>query len=244
MACIYPAMKSLGSICKHPPYTHEQIAGVRAADGSYMSRATAEYPSEMYQAIAAIISPLCSPSKRQILDLALAQAAIPIKQLELPVSYEDGGGLHSEPDWSRPFRSVPDSLHELRRQWVQILLKDKLIDKRQHFFNAGDVNPPFDQHDLEPFKQSLSKFIQSNGMIPDWSTRPDQPMHLAIMASLSKIMDDKDTTLFPMLLEGAPAGFDRKDFWAMQEEIRNLEHCKTGSACVPAICSFLCKGCF
>ena len=89
-----------------------------------MSRATAEYPSEMCQAIAAIISPLCFPSKRQILDLASAQAAIPIKQLgDLPVSYEDGGGLHSEPDWSRPFRSVPDSLHELRRQWVQTLLQ-------------------------------------------------------------------------------------------------------------------------
>jgi len=39
------------------------------------------------------------PSKRQILDLASVQAAVPIKQLgELPVSYEDGGGLHSEPD--------------------------------------------------------------------------------------------------------------------------------------------------
>ena len=28
-------------------------------------------------------------------------------------------------------------------------------------------------------------------------------MHLAIMTSLSTIMNDKDTTLFPMLLEGA-----------------------------------------
>ena len=45
-------------------------------------------------------------------------------------------------------------------------------------------------------------------MTPDWSIRPDQPMHVAIMTSLSKIMDDKDTTLFPMLLEGAPTGFD------------------------------------
>ena len=174
-----------------------------------MSRATAEYPSEMCQAIAAIISPLCGPSQRQILDLTSAQAAIPIKQLgELPVSYEDGGGLHSEPDWSRPFRSVPDSLHELRRQWVQILLQNQLIDKFQKFFKTGEANPPFDQHDLEPFKQSLSSFIQSHGMTPDWSIRPDQPMHLAIMTSLSKIMDDKDTTLFPMLLEGAPTGFD------------------------------------
>ena len=45
-------------------------------------------------------------------------------------------------------------------------------------------------------------------MTPDWSIRPDQPMHLAIMTSLSKIMNDKDTTFFSTLLEGAPTGFD------------------------------------
>jgi hypothetical protein len=44
-------------------------------------------------------------------------------------------------------------------------------------------------------------------MTPDWSIHPDQPMHLAIMTSLSTIMNDKDTTLFPMLLEGAATGF-------------------------------------
>ena len=45
-------------------------------------------------------------------------------------------------------------------------------------------------------------------MIPDWSIRSDQPMHLEIMAALSRIMGDKDSTLFPMLREGAPTGFD------------------------------------
>eukprot|EP00435_Cladocopium_sp_Y103_P038655 s2653_g10.t1 len=33
-------------------------------------------------------------------------------------------------------------------------------------------------------------------------------MHLSIMAALSTIMNDKDQTLFPMLLQGAPTGFD------------------------------------
>ena len=97
-------------------------------------RATAEYPTEMCQAIAGLIAPLCSPSQRQLLDLDAAQTYIPIKQLnELPVSYEDGGGLFSEPDWSRPHRSVPDCLHDLRQQWVQIVLKNGLVNKLKAF---------------------------------------------------------------------------------------------------------------
>jgi hypothetical protein len=45
-------------------------------------------------------------------------------------------------------------------------------------------------------------------MLPDWSIREDQPLHLSIMAALSRILGDNDTTLFPMLLAGAPTGFD------------------------------------
>jgi hypothetical protein len=209
LACTYPAMKSLGAICSHPPGTHEKIAGVKHADGSYKSRDTAEYPAEMCQAIAGLIFPLCSPSQGQLLDAISAQACIPTKPLDaLPVSYEDGGGLHSEPDWSRPYRSVPDALHNLRRQWVQILLKNGLIEKMRAFFNSGDNQPPFNDHDLQPFRESMTTFIQSHGLTPDWSIRADQPMHLSIMASLSQILADKDTSLFPMLLEGAPTGFD------------------------------------
>ena len=76
------------------------------------------------------------------------------------------------------------------------------------FFTSGDNQPPFDNHDLQPFRQSMTTFIQSHGLTPDWSIRADQPMHLSMMASLSQILGDKDTTLFPMLLEGAPTGFD------------------------------------
>ena len=139
----------------------------------------------------------------------LPKRIFPIQQLnELPVSYEDGGGLFSEPDWSRPHRSVPDCFHDLRQQWVQIVLKNGLVNKLKTFFASGDVQPPFNDQDIQPFKQSLSEFIQKHDMIPDWSIRSDQPMHLEIMAALSRIMGDKDSTLFPMLREGAPTGFD------------------------------------
>ena len=133
-------MKSLGTVCGHPPGTHEQIAGARNPDGSYKSRATAEYPSEMCSAIADIISPLCSPDSGRLLDLSSVQQYIPIKQLsDLPVSYEDGGGLFSEPDWSRPFRAVPDTFQSLRRQWVKLLLNNGLIQKNEILFHSGDT---------------------------------------------------------------------------------------------------------
>ena len=47
----------------------------------------------------------------------------------------------------------------------------------------------------------------THGMKADWSLRADQPMHLEIMAALSTIMDDKDKSLFNMLRDGAPTGF-------------------------------------
>ena len=209
LACTYPAMKSLGQVCGHPQGSHEQIAGARNPDGSYKSRNTAEYPMEMCNAIAELISPLCSPEHGQVLDLSSVQQHVPIKHLsDLPVSYEDGGGLFSEPDWSRPFRTVPDTFQALRRQWVKILLNMGLTQKMQSFFNSGDAHPPFTDEDLTPFKQTLTEFIQSHGLVADWSIREDQPMQLSIMAALSRILDDRDTTLFPMLLAGAPTGFD------------------------------------
>ena len=76
------------------------------------------------------------------------------------------------------------------------------------FFNSGDAQPPFTEEDLIPFKNTLTEFIQSHGLVPDWSIRADQPMQLSIMAALSRILDDRDTTLFPMLLAGVPTGFD------------------------------------
>ena len=57
----------------------------------------------MCSAIAKLISPLCQ-SQSTTLDLATATALIPKKGLhDFPISYEDGGGLSSQPDWSRPY---------------------------------------------------------------------------------------------------------------------------------------------
>lgn len=113
-----------------------------------------------------------------------------------------------EPDWNRPCCTTPDIFQALRRQWATILLNNSLVTNMNLFFNSGDDQLPFTDEDLSPFKPSLSEFIQSHGLVPDWSIREDQPMQLSIMAAVSSFLDDRDKTLFPILLAGAPPGFD------------------------------------
>ena len=150
----------------------------------------------MCAAIAELISPLCSPDQGQLLDLHSVQTFIAIKQLgDLPISYEDGGGLFPEPDWSRPYRSVPVAFRDLRRQWVQLLLRNGLINNMKAFFTSGDTQPPFTDEELLHFKQSLTEFIQSRGMLPDWPTREDQPMHLSVYQSWQRCHASWATTI-------------------------------------------------
>ena len=117
LACSYTSMSSLGTVCNHPKNSHEIIAG-QTEDGSFRSRKRAEYPTSMCSAIATLISPLCQ-SHPTILDLATTTALIPKKGLnDFPSSYEDGGGLSSQPDWSRPYRQESDVSHSLRKSWM------------------------------------------------------------------------------------------------------------------------------
>ncbi len=42
----------------------------------------------------------------------------------------------------------------------------------------------------------------------DWSIPDDQPMCLHVLHALQKLMQDKDTSLFPYLISGVPPGFE------------------------------------
>ncbi|CAL1130286.1 unnamed protein product [Cladocopium goreaui] len=64
----------------------EPLLRARNPDGSYKSRATAEYPSEMCSAIADIISPLCSPEFGD--KLAIGKLGIPIGSTLLAVRHQ------------------------------------------------------------------------------------------------------------------------------------------------------------
>jgi hypothetical protein len=51
-----PDIFAMARSCPHPPGSHQQIAGVRLPDGTFMSRITAEYPPELARVLATIIS--------------------------------------------------------------------------------------------------------------------------------------------------------------------------------------------
>ena len=53
-ACNRPAISAVASVCPHPEGFHPPISGVRAPDGSFLTRATANYPPSLARALAEI----------------------------------------------------------------------------------------------------------------------------------------------------------------------------------------------
>lgn len=49
--------------CPHAFGEHQQITGVRLADGTFFSRLTAEYPEELADALATVIAPFVTRGK-------------------------------------------------------------------------------------------------------------------------------------------------------------------------------------
>ena len=122
---------------------------------------------KLCQQFALLVSPLLSHEGNS-LDLSSATRLIPTKGLhDLPVSHEDGGGLHSQPDWSRPSRSEPDCFHDLRAKWLQLLTEMKLPQRLPEYFSSKSTEPPFDEQILEPFANALTEFLTEAGQPVD-----------------------------------------------------------------------------
>ncbi len=201
-------LSHLGCICDHPPGSHDNIAGVRAASREYISRQTAEYPEPLCQALSQYIAPVVSKSK---LDLSISdvEASLPIKPNDSPpFARQDGGGLPSQGDWSAPPDDAVDIFRTLRHNWMSHIIQRKLDRKLLACFSKQDPNPPFSDDDLIPFRRWLVEFLEAQGVQVDWRIPDDQPMYLHILHALQKLMQDKDTSLFPYLICGVPTGFD------------------------------------
>ena len=92
-------------------------AGVRTADGRYLSRQTAEYPPELAQQFAQIIFPLLS-DQNQELTLDNFERWLSIKDINAPpFSRQDGAGLKSQGDWSGAHQ-FEDSFQVLRKKFL------------------------------------------------------------------------------------------------------------------------------
>ena len=138
-------LTQMGAICKHQRGTHESVIGSRAPDGSFNSRKTSEYPKKLCQTFAKIASPLIQPGSQE-LTVAESLSLVPPKDLwETPWSSEDGGGIPSQPDWSRPNRTLPDVFQSLRTRFFKQILDQKLhLDFLAHI-DSQNPDPPFDE---------------------------------------------------------------------------------------------------
>ena len=208
-ATSFSALQKLGSTCRHSQSDHESIAGRHNAAGDFLSKDTACYPDSLADAFAELVDPLLSDHP---VDLAwpFPNAILPTKGYDdFPKSSEDGGGLFSLPDWSQSNRQATDSLHNLRVKWRQMIL-DQRLDRQLLAYVAQrpSADPPFSEETLQSFMNELNHFIRMHGLTPDWSIREHQPMRLGILAALSTIMGDKDTTLFGELQAGVSTGFN------------------------------------
>ena len=207
-ASSYQAICDLGALCNHPPHSHESMRGLDETSGEFRSRQTACYPEDLAQKFATIILPLVSHNAQ---DWAWKDrhALLPIKgRCDPPISYEDGAGLWSLPDWSLPGREDPDTFQSMRQAWVQKILESRL-DKQLLLYFSQDVHaaPPFSDEVIQPFRNLLIEFFTQQGISLDWTVREHQPMHLMILQAFGLVMKDRDTTLFPSLINGVMTGF-------------------------------------
>lgn len=127
--------------CPHGFGVHQQITGVRMADGTFFSRLTAEYPEELACALATLIAPFVSKGNT-VLPLDKWTTMLPPK-LEWPKVHqriEDGGGLPS----SALHMSWPlsDPLVALRSRWFKRLSDTKQCVKIVAAFLSGCDEPP------------------------------------------------------------------------------------------------------
>ena len=136
--------------CPHAAGGHQQIAGVRMAAGTFLSRITAEYPADLAHALATIIAPYVTKGSIE-LPLDTWQDALPktLKWPQLPTRMEDGGGLTSTA--SHMQRPTHDKLAALRSRWFRRLSDTKHCLKITAALTSGCKEPPLTDSDLQPY---------------------------------------------------------------------------------------------
>ena len=214
-ASSFAPIQQLAGNCSHTGQ-HQSVIGTRDEQGRFLSQRTAEYPSALASRYCNIVSPLfegyltheCS----SFCALRFALQCIPRKERTAPpFGAQDGGGIYSTPDWSYGPRYQSDLLSELRKEWQQWLL-EKHVPARlaQHVANHCE-QPLFTEDETSWLQQSFKRFSDKHSTSQDWdfSVPPGQPYCLSALSRLSHLIADKDTSLFPALMQGVPTGFDK-----------------------------------
>ena len=206
-ATTFSALRSIGFKCNHPQGTHQSLQGTRTESGHFLSRETAEYSSDLCQAIAKVILSLLS-TNGFTLNVDSAMSLIPSKDYNsAPFARQDGAGYASQGDWSSP-HSFADVFHSLRKNFFDQIVAQRLDKQIIAAFAKHDESPPFSDEQLQPFRVLVDKFLQAQGIYPDWSVPAGQQICLHALAQFSQCMDDPDKAIFPYLISGVPIGSD------------------------------------
>ena len=154
------------------------VAGVRTASGAYLSKYTAEYPSQLASTFADHVLMLLSHGPHD-LDLQSAEQLLPIKPMQAPPFVrQDGGGNTSSGDWSSPPAGFSDVFKTLRNNWMQLIMKNRMDVQLVVSLQQQSNDPPFSSQQLAPFTNFLVEFLEAQGYPVNWDIPSDQPMRL------------------------------------------------------------------
>ena len=203
-------LRSLASMCPHPPNHHPPLAGRRLPDGTFASRLTARYPDSL---AAGLVSCLRAgiTSSHGLAPVRNWSSLLPCSiQWPVPDSrVEDGAGTNSTACWSRPHGA--DIFGALRKQWTDRLIHSNLHTKISAALLSGSRSPPLTEDELSPFLSDLRTYLA----ITDerlWeaclSVSPGQPFRLALWRRLSGMLSDPDAEFLDLLPHGVPLGVD------------------------------------
>ena len=202
----FPAVESLACMCQHPRGFHPSFAGKRLPDGSFATRHTACYPSQLAQAIVHCVQPW----------LTLRPAAIPLASWRhlLPTRFvwpqlrrriEDGAGTCSSAFWQVPRER--DSFKDLRHAWLRRIMQPGFIQSVLSRLNSDAKAPPLSPDELLPFFGDLRSWLQVSDQAL-WSKLLEiddgQPFRLNLRHALSLIGSDPDSAFFDLLHTGVP----------------------------------------
>ena len=194
------AISSLACWCECPQ-KHPSFAGVRKPDGSFVSSDTAQYPAALAMAVAQIVTKKCTFQGEVIpWNQPLQHQMQPHPKQHL----NDGGGLPSSADWTKPHRA--DLFASLRGRLWDYGLQHNLVDRLMEHLQAQRPEPPFSEEEINPLKQIAHHWSQENGMNLDWSIAKGQHFRLQVLQTWAQWTQDADVTLHYHLQQGVPTG--------------------------------------
>ncbi|CAE7664552.1 unnamed protein product [Symbiodinium sp. CCMP2592] len=202
-------LRSLASVCQHPPGSHATTSGRRTASGAFLTRDTACYPSSLCSALADLFKPLLSSHTGEI-PFRSWHSLLPATLFwPIPANrVEDGAGTCSSASWSVPRGA--DCFGSLRKAWCARILSGDFLSKFQAKLSSGSKAPPLSDPELAPFLDDLRSFLRLSA--PDFDTLlsvpPGQPFRLFLLEALLSVFKDPDTSFVDLLTEGVPLGVD------------------------------------